>query len=262
MDQIYYTGKNRNIIIIEKYAFPYIDEKLLKIETFNNSIKDISQDYYNTFFEKCINEDHFSISSDILVYTNKQSFIAKQFIDAWIKNPSNVSLDSISNDIYKSLRLSVTQNNYKLFRGLYFDHNNLKWFSWSNDLEYKNKNSIILKQKYLTSWTVDFEVAKNFASNFGSTYHSLILETIAYKKDVLACLPKFSHYNKQNLAVEQEVILKNGTYKCKLYNLHGDIINIDHFSNRFTNIDVPRSNKRKKTINMEDYFKYLKFDDE
>jgi ankyrin repeat protein len=154
--------------------------------------------------------------------TNKVKY--DNWVDKWIKYGNEKDYFKLDTDIENHIKQknAIVSDGMTIYRGLRWNNNGIKdnlsyiITNISNLSKYKYIN---IKLKELSSWTADYNVAKEFS--YGEL--KLILSMKVNKDDIL-----LDDFNRP----EQEIIVKPNKYKCKI-----EYTNITNNINKEVSID-------------------------
>jgi len=242
-DEYYLNSDSFTDNIIDKINTSDVMMKLNKNVPIRN-LNEIYEEYFN---------QGFVISMDQFVFGNESQFeqveriqltkkgnlitfgryekVVKEFLDRWTNE--SFFFKSIHSSLSDIFRKTVQEKNYILCRGIYYVDDELRWKNWETDLIDIRKDRIELKIKQVTSWTTDWCRAVYFAQNSSVSYDkSLILVTEVKNDKIFADLRNIKYYSSLEYSKEFEVLLKEGTYKCKLFDLLGNSVDINKFQSR------------------------------
>lgn len=208
------------------------------------NLNEIYEEYFNQGFvismDKFVfgNESQFEQIESIqltkkgnLITFGKDEKDVREFLDRW--TDESFFFKSIYSSLSDVFRKTVQEKNYILCRGIYYVDDELQWKNWETDLIDIRKDRIELKIKQVTSWTTDWCRAIYFAQNSSVSYDkSLILVTEVSDDKIFADLRNIKYYTSLEYSKEFEVLLKEGTYKCKLFDLLGNPLDINKFQSR------------------------------
>jgi len=162
-----------------------------------------------------------------LTQGDPHKLVYEKWIRQWIEKgdqKSYINMDvNIENYIKKNKKnKTIFMDGIKIYRGLKWHKNNIRdYLSYIiTDVSKLKKNNIInVKFTELSSWTTDYNIAKQFSDGEFSIIFSMTVDI----KDIL-----LDNFNDK----EREIILKPGKYKCKI-----EYTNITNNINKEVSID-------------------------
>ena len=267
------TAKNfkiiptKNILETDEYFLnsdSLIDNLLEKINTRNIPItvklnKEVEIKTLDELYEKYFKRN-LMVSIDQFIFGNESSFqkvqrihltklgkeisfekdetVVREFVDRWAD--SSFFFKSIYSSFSDIFRKTVQEKNYIICRGISYVDNKLQWKTWEKDLVEIRKDRITLKMNQVSSWTTDWCGAVSFAKD-ASVDKSLILVTEVTGDKIFADFRNIKYYNSLLYRNEFEVLLKEGTYNCRLFDIFGNSVDINKFQSRENNEDTKKN---------------------
>ena len=186
-----------------------------------------------------------------------------ELINDWIGNytSGNYSvkdkyLHNIPIQVENYLKKRIKKGTYELYRGMSFTKKNFNKWVEKNVLKFskfETGGNITLNINQISSWTTDLQVVKYFTENEE-------IDIILYIKiDESKIFADFRIENRN----EQEILLKPGIYKCKIFEMSETPYNVDNFNKRISkNLGgssvYPESGMYIGTDDIQRYIKFYK----